>query len=86
MLLKVANDDVASFKNCNHWLIHHPNKALIFNDLDNVWSDLKTIYSGDFKSLVYGVLPKEEAVFDTLKMIKERLKRITWTIRLESKI
>ncbi len=86
MLLKVANDDVASFKNNNHWLIHHPNDALIFNDLDNVWSDLKTIYSGDFKSLVYGVLPKEEAVFDTLKMIKERLKRITWTIRLESKI
>jgi hypothetical protein len=86
MLLKVANDDVASFKNSNHWLIHHPNKALIFNDLDNVWSELKTIYNGDFKSLVYGVLPKEEAVFDTLKMIKERLKRITWTIRLESKI
>ncbi len=86
MLLKVANDDVASFKNSNHWLIHHPNKALIFNDLDNVWSDLKTIYSGDFKGLVYGVLPKEEAIFDTLKMIKERLKTITWTIRLENKI
>jgi hypothetical protein len=86
MLLKVANDDVASFKNNNHWLIHHPNEAFIFNDLDNVWSDLKTIYSGDFKSLVYGVLPKEEAVFDTLKLIKERLKTITWTIRLESKV
>jgi Nucleotidyl transferase AbiEii toxin, Type IV TA system len=86
MLLKVANDDVASFKNSNHWLIHHPNKALIFNDLDNVWSDLKTIYSGDFKSLVYGVLPKEEAVLDTLKLIKERLKTITWTIRLKTKV
>ena len=85
MLLKVANDDVASFKSSNQWLVYHPNEALIFNDLDNVWNELKTIYSGDFKNLVYGEFPKEEAILKTLKMIQERLKAINWTIKIEPK-
>lgn len=85
MLLKVANDDVASFKNNNKWLIYHPNEALIFKDLENVWGDLKTIYNGDFKNLVYGELPKEEAILETLKMIQERLKTISWSIKIENK-
>jgi hypothetical protein len=85
MLLKVANDDVASFKNNNKWLIHHPNEALIFKDLENVWSELKIIYNSDFKNLVYGEIPKEEAVLETLKMIQERLKPISWTIKIETK-
>jgi Nucleotidyl transferase AbiEii toxin, Type IV TA system len=83
MLLKVANDDVASFKNNNKWLIHHPNDALIFKDLENVWRELKTIYNGDFKNLVYGELPKEEAVLQTLKVIQKRLNTISWTVKIE---
>jgi hypothetical protein len=82
MLLKVANDDVASFKNNNQWLVYHPNEALIFKDLENVWIDLKTIYNGDFKNLVYGELPKEDEVLETLKMIQERLIKVQWTIKL----
>jgi hypothetical protein len=85
MLLKVANDDVASYRNNNQWLNYHPNEALIFKDLENVWSELKIIYNGDFKNLVYGVIPKEEAVLETLKMIQERLKAISWTIKIEPK-
>ena len=85
MLLKVANDDVASFKNNNQWLIHHPNEALIFRDLKNVWSELKTIYNEDFKNLVYGEFPKESDVLETLKMIQERLKTISWTIKIAPK-
>lgn len=85
ILLKVANDDVISFRNNNQWLIHHPNEALIFKDLDNVWIELKTTYIGDFKNLVYGKLPKEEVILETLKMIQERLKTISWTIKTEAK-
>ncbi len=81
MLLKVANDDVISFRNNNQWLVHHPNEALIFKDLYNVWNELKTTYNGDFKNLVYGKLPKEEVILETLKMIQERLKTISWTIK-----
>jgi len=47
--------------------------------------ELKTIYNGDFKNLVYGEFPKEEAVLETLKMIHERLKAISWTIKMETK-
>lgn len=85
MLLKVANDDVSSIKNNNKWLVYHPNEALIFKDFENVWSELKTIYNGDFKNLVYGELPKEEAILETLKIIQERLKAISWTIKIEPK-
>ena len=83
MLLKVANDDVASFKNNNKWLIYHPNEALIFKNLENVWAELKTVYNGDFKNLLYGELPKEKAVFETLNMIRQRMQSISWTIKIE---
>ncbi len=84
MLLKVANDDVASFKNNNSWLINHPTEALIFKDLENVWSELKIIYNSDFKNLVYGELPKDEAILETLKMIQKRLNTVGWTLKIET--
>lgn len=82
MLLKVAEDDVISYRNNNQWLAYHPYHALIFNDLDNIWNKLKPTYNGDFKNLVYGVLPKDEEVLATMKMIKERLLNIPWTIKI----
>ena len=39
ILLKVANDDVASFRNNNKWLNYHPSEALIFRDLENTYKD-----------------------------------------------
>jgi hypothetical protein len=83
MLLKVANDDVASYKNNNLWLAHHPIEALVFKDLDNIWSELKTVYNEDFKNLVYGELPKDEAILATLKIIQARMKSIDWPIHIE---
>lgn len=85
MLLKVANDDVASYKNNNKWLIHHPNEALIFKNLDNVWETLKATYNSDFKTLVYGELPNDDAVLETLKMIQKRLESISWSIIIDNK-
>ena len=85
MLLKVANGDVVSFRNNNKWLNFHPNEAFVFKNLENVWNELKTIYNDDFKNLVYGEFPKEEAILETLKMIRERLKTISWTVIIEPK-
>jgi hypothetical protein len=82
MILKVANDDVNSFRNNNKWLNFHPNEALIFKDLEIVWSELKSIYIGDFKNLVYGEFPKQEDILETLKLIQERLKTISWNIKV----
>lgn len=85
MLLKVAEDDVASFKNNNEWLNHHPNEALIFKDLENAWNQLVPVYNNDFKGLVYGALPDEKAILETLKLIRERMQPISWTINSKSK-
>ncbi|MCL9981120.1 MAG: nucleotidyl transferase AbiEii/AbiGii toxin family protein [Bacteroidia bacterium] len=85
MLLKVASDDVTSFRNNNKWLNFHPNEALIFKDTESVWNELKIIYNSDFKNLVFGELPKEDDIFKTLKMIQDRLKTISWMITIESK-
>jgi len=84
MLLKVANDDVVSFRNNNKWLAYHPSEALIFKDLDNVWEKLRTTYSGNFKDLVYGEFPGEADILNTLKIIQRRLEKITWAIKIDT--
>ncbi len=85
MLLKVASDDVVSFRNNNKWLAHHPCEALLFKDLENVWNELKTSYNGDFRNLVYGYFPRDTEIVSTLKMIRKRLYGISWSIKIESK-
>lgn len=59
------------------------NNALIFRDLEDVWAELKTVYNGDFKNLVYGDFPQESAILETLKMIQERVKKISWSIKVK---
>ncbi|MBI1193762.1 MAG: nucleotidyl transferase AbiEii/AbiGii toxin family protein [Bacteroidetes bacterium] len=82
MLLKVANDDVVSFKNNNMWLVHHPCDALIFRDLVNVWDKMRATYNASFRNLVYGELPREEEVLKTLEMIQERLRAVSWSVEI----
>jgi hypothetical protein len=83
MLLKVANDDVASFKNNNKWLENHPSNAIIFKELDSVWITLMPTYNGTFKNLVYGQLPSDIEVLETLKRIKDRVVNISWSIKID---
>ena len=82
MLLKVANDDVESFRNNNSWLQYHPIKAKIFAELEDTWRELKSVYSGNFSNLVFGELPSESEIYETLKLIKERLVSVNWTITI----
>jgi hypothetical protein len=84
MLLKVANDDVASFRNNNQWLSHHPNESLFFSKLEEVWNELKETYNGDFRNLVYGILPEEKDVLSTLHLIHNRITPIEWKIAIEA--
>ena len=80
MLLKVAHDDVQSFKNNNDWLKYHPKEALIFKEPKETWNQLKDTYQNDFKFLVYGELPDEESVLNTILKISTQLASINWTI------
>lgn len=80
MLLKVANDDIGSFKNNNQWLVNHPGDSLMFKDVEAIWKELATAYTSDFKALVYKDFPNETEVLASLFIIQERLKTIEWTI------
>jgi hypothetical protein len=82
MLIRVATDDVTSFRNNNKWLANHPNEAFMFSHLDAIWKELKEAYTAGFKNLVYGDLPNDEAILETLKRIKERLKTVVWTVKV----
>lgn len=84
MLLKVANDDVSSFRNNNQWLAHHPSNSMIFKNTSDVWHDLKTDYREEFGKLVYGNMPDDSAILETLKALENRLKKITWTIQIDT--
>ncbi|WP_066222911.1 nucleotidyl transferase AbiEii/AbiGii toxin family protein [Formosa haliotis] len=76
MLTQVKEDDRLSFKSENTWLDYPIFKALIFSDTEQVWSQLKTSYSHEFRMLVYGDLPEEKEVLQSLLTIAHRLKEI----------
>lgn len=78
MLDKVAEDDKISFRNNKDWLSSHPVDALVFADVDHVWSELRNTYHSTFKNLVFGELPDENLILRTLKRIKERLILVAW--------
>ena len=80
MLLKVANDDIRSFKNNNDWLVNHPKTALVFSDIDKTWQQLRRTYETTFAALVYGKLPDEKSLLKTLEEVSMRLKSIKWVI------
>lgn len=82
MLLKVANDDVESFKNNNEWLANHPKTAIIFSETESTWNKIKNIYRGNFSELVFGKLPNETEIVKTLMTISNRLKTIEWKIKV----
>lgn len=83
MLLKVANDDVVSFRNNNEWLKHHPTKAKIFSELETVWKEMKSTYSGEFNNLVFGDFPNENKIYKSLRSIRGRLEAMDWTVTIE---
>lgn len=82
MLIKVANDDVLSFKNNNYWLEIHPAKSMMFAKTDTLWNELRKIYNNDFRSLVYGHFPNENDILKTLQNIAKRLVTVGWTLKI----
>ena len=81
MLLRVANDDIASFKNNNEWLTNHPTTAIIFSFTADTWNKIKSIYTGSFSELVFGELPNEMDILKSLTVVADRLKPIKWNIK-----
>jgi hypothetical protein len=84
MILKVGQDDVASYKSNNQWLKHHPNEALIFKELPKIWKEISTSYQRQFRPMVFGEdFPAAAEILQTLETIKQRLAGIDWTVTVE---
>jgi predicted nucleotidyltransferase component of viral defense system len=81
LLLKVADDDVKSYRNNNAWLSNHPVQSILFSDTVNTWQQIRKTYNSDFKELVFGGLPTEKDILSTLNAVSNRLKSIKWTIQ-----
>jgi hypothetical protein len=80
MLKKVAQDDVEGYKSNNQWLAIHTKEAIIFKETNDTWNALKSAYLGGFSDLVYGKLPDEKDIFETISRIASRLQTLSWTI------
>jgi len=80
LLLKVAKDDILSYKNDNDWLKHHPKEAIIFAETENTWKKLLGTYKDDFQKLVYGDFPDQSDILKTVQKISKRLEIIDWQI------
>lgn len=80
MLLKVAQDDIESYKSNNDWLKNHPKDALIFADRINVWNEVEQVYKADFGKLVYGELPDAKEMIKTLETVENRLQKMDWNL------
>lgn len=83
MLLKVANDDVLSFKNNNSWLVNHPSTAMIFDNTIETWDKIRQSYLVNFKELVFGYFPTEKEIVDTITDLSNKLKTFAWNIRIK---
>ena len=83
MLLKVANDDVIALKTNIAWLSNHPATAILFSDTVNTWNEIQETYNTTFKEFVFGELPPQNDILETLQKVANRLKDIIWTIKVD---
>jgi hypothetical protein len=82
MLLKVAQDDVEGYRSGNEWLAIHPKEAILFKEANQTWNEIKVIYKSSFTDLVYGKLPAENDILETILRISKRLQSIEWNVNL----
>jgi hypothetical protein len=81
MLLQVGTDDDKAIPNDKDWIYQHPADAIIFKDYASVWNTVRKAYTGTFKELVTGKLPDEESILATLKLLSDRIAKVSWTIK-----
>ncbi|MFM6934856.1 MAG: hypothetical protein ACKOXP_05390 [Flavobacteriales bacterium] len=60
--------------------MHHPKEALILSKTEAIWKELENTYTNEFGNLVHGILPVGTDLMDSLNLVSERIKNITWSI------
>jgi predicted nucleotidyltransferase component of viral defense system len=83
MINRVGQDDVEGYRSNNAWLNYHPKQALIFNNSEQVWGELESTYSKEFRGLVYGEFPAPGEVLSSLKFLEARIGEISWNVKVD---
>jgi predicted nucleotidyltransferase component of viral defense system len=79
MIKRVACDDIESYKANINWVKKPPIEAALFKNPYAIWEQLKSTYHGDFKNFVYGTLPTNEEIIQSLSLIQQGLSGTDWT-------
>ena len=83
IMMRVAMDDMDSYPNNNAWLEQNPRDAIVFKEWEHVWKSIQMEYKTTFGQLVYGELPTEKDISDTMSILSERLDTLNWnSVRL----
>jgi hypothetical protein len=77
LLKQIAQSDLKTL-NDSDWILSHPADALILAKAESVWKELEPVYSGEFRNLVYGMLPGPDLMEATLCRIRNRMRAFDW--------
>lgn len=77
LLKQIARSDLKTLSGSD-WIRSHPADALVFAKAESVWKELEPVYSGEFRNLVYGVLPAPDLMAATLCRIRDRMRAFDW--------
>lgn len=84
LLTKVGQDDLVGYKSGNLWLKEHPAEAYIFKRPEEVWNEIKKVYSTSFADLVYGILPEPDEILKDIQRVSVRLEKLEWKLEKPS--
>lgn len=81
MLIRVGKDDKDKYKNNAEWIDIHPSESIVFSDVEDCWGKISGSYKTSFSEMVYGELPQEKIIIESLKKISTRINRVDWKLQ-----
>jgi predicted nucleotidyltransferase component of viral defense system len=81
MLIRVGKDDKDKYKNNAEWIDIHPSESIVFSDVEDCWGKISGSYKTSFSEMVYGELPQEKIIIESLKKISKRINRVDWNLQ-----
>lgn len=66
-------DDSSSPTGNKDWLQQDFTECLFFHAPEKIWPQLSSVYNTDFKEMMFGQLPPEDSVVETLAFVGSRL-------------
>ncbi|MEQ4922836.1 hypothetical protein [Proteus hauseri] len=75
MSIVIKNDIIHAGKVKPSWISEDMSNSEIFNNFDNVWLSIESVYLGDFQTMItrHEKSPNKDEIKSTFKIIKNRM-------------